>query len=320
MASLALTNSEILRGIALVAGFNRDASEWDDNTLDDARAVIRAGVRKFGHPVPFHQWRFLERQFVVSGVASYSTGTVAASDGTVTLTGGTWPTWAADGILRVNGQTYWVDARSSDTVLTVKDAALDVDASTSYEIHRWRYPLPTDFGELIDGCVYSDGTRSRMLQAADEAELRLRYAVNFQPGGPSRFAIYAGSDDDASKWYFGVWSTLDEGGFATVTYRKELADNLDDADLTADGSVVQVESVHAETMLAAIMSAAEEYFHDDPAGPHSQRYERRLAASITHDLHAKGPVMMDLPPGVNSRRAAMFANVPIYYDANGDPL
>jgi len=321
MASLELKNSEILRAIAFVEGVNRSASEWDTTALDDARAIIRAGIRKFVHPVPFHQWQFLERKFVASGYASQSTGTISATGGVVTLSGATWPAWAADGILRVNGQIYFVDQVTDTTTLSVTDAAFAADASTTYEIHRWRYVLPTNYGEILDGCVYSNGSQSRPLELADEAEIRLRYAVNFQSGDPKRFAIYKGGENDTEhRWYFAVWPTLDVGGFTTVPYRSEPVDNLDDADLTADGSVVQIDSVHAETLLAAIMSAAEEYYNDTIDGPHSLRFEKRLAASIEHDRHSKGPVMMTVPKGVDPLRAAMFANTPIYYDGDGDVI
>jgi hypothetical protein len=64
----------------------------------------------------------------------YSTGTVAISSGVVTLSGGTFPSWAARGIFRVNGLTYTVDSRDSNTQITLDDTSVAASSSTAYEI------------------------------------------------------------------------------------------------------------------------------------------------------------------------------------------
>jgi hypothetical protein len=54
-------------------------------------------------------------------MASYTTGTLSSSGATVTLSGGTWPTWAAGGTIVCDGQTRTIATRDSDTQVTVTE-------------------------------------------------------------------------------------------------------------------------------------------------------------------------------------------------------
>lgn len=60
----------------------------------------------------------------------YSTGMIAIVDGVVTLTGGTWPSWAADGYLNFNGTPLEVATRDSSTQLTLVDTTIDLALSS----------------------------------------------------------------------------------------------------------------------------------------------------------------------------------------------
>lgn len=71
------------------------------------------------------------------GLDSYSTGTITydhtggANERQVTLAGGTWPSWAkAPGRLFYNGAFYNLDARISDTILTLEGSGLGGDVSS----------------------------------------------------------------------------------------------------------------------------------------------------------------------------------------------
>lgn len=72
--------------------------------------------------------------------APYSTGTiqiVATTGGSVvTLTGGSFPTWAASGDLVVSGELYSVLSRTDATHLVLDDATINVAAGTSYELRQ----------------------------------------------------------------------------------------------------------------------------------------------------------------------------------------
>ena len=113
------------------------------------RAVYEA-IRVF--PM-LHNWVFYERRGQITTVAEYSTGTIAydhtggSSERLVTLTGGTWP--ATDLKLYkiiIGSVQYQVDEWKSSTTLTLTEDSnpgADVAASTSYQLYKSKFALPS---------------------------------------------------------------------------------------------------------------------------------------------------------------------------------
>lgn len=102
-----------------------------------------------------HPWSYLRRRTQINTVAPYGTGTIAytASTRIVTLTDGTWPTWAASGTLVIDSVLYKVESRDSSTQLTLVSDRCPVDniaSGTAYEIYRSEYLLPADFMRMED--------------------------------------------------------------------------------------------------------------------------------------------------------------------------
>lgn len=283
MANLGLDNSEVVRAVLVQAGLGRDASEMDAATEADVRSIIRSGLRRAYFPVQngfTYQWRFLETPYSLSAEAVYSTGTIEVSGGTVTLTGGTWPDDVIDHYIDVDGHILFVTERTSDTVLVVSHTQLAVAAGTEYEAPRYRYALPSDFGEFLGGLVYADENgEGRCLVGSSEPELRLRYAIGYQQDGEtSHFAIFGG------KIY--LWPTPEPDAFLQGVYMAVPDDNLP-ADLTTPGSTAQVDPIYAEVFLEAILAAAEAY-NDDRDGLHEKRFQQALQAAIAHDRTVGG--------------------------------
>ena len=118
-----------------------------------AKAAVINSYRKM---VNDYHWTYYKRRLQIATEANYSTGTVVfdltggASERLVTLTGGTFPTNAARGTIKISGAHYPVETRESGTTLTLgvngKPAA-DV-ASTTYEWYRDAYPLPVNFRRM----------------------------------------------------------------------------------------------------------------------------------------------------------------------------
>jgi hypothetical protein len=136
------------------------------DALCDAHAVLRTGLneRHARSSVRFayrdfplrHPWSYYYRQRVLQTVASYSTGTVVydnsggSNERMLTLTTGTWPTWAEYGRVVIDDVHYEVEYRVSDSIVTLAEYSnpgADV-ASTTYEIYRSSYPLPVNFGVI----------------------------------------------------------------------------------------------------------------------------------------------------------------------------
>jgi hypothetical protein len=133
-----------------------DAFDLERTPLGERRA--RASVLQAYRDLPSrHSFRYYTRRRLLQTVASYSTGTVVfdytggANELELTLTGGTWPSWAQYGRVIIGDVHYDVDKRVSSTVLTLSESSnpgADV-ASTDFTIYRSSYPLPVGFKEFV---------------------------------------------------------------------------------------------------------------------------------------------------------------------------
>jgi hypothetical protein len=119
----------------------------DAEQKDIKQAIIRA----YDELTTMRDWSYYHVHGRVILEAPYSTGTVTSSGVTVTLTGGTWPTWAATGAyLKVGEEICRVATRSSGSVV-VLDSTLKLKADVtgeSYTLYRSVYPLPSDFRNM----------------------------------------------------------------------------------------------------------------------------------------------------------------------------
>lgn len=123
----------------------------DARSARDGRRAILSGYREF---VNAHKWSYYFKQGRIPVVAPQSSSTIAydheggSHARMVTLASGTWPSWAAFGVLKVGNVLYEVAERKSDTVITLSitsNPGNDLAAGTSYTLFRDTYPLPTDF-------------------------------------------------------------------------------------------------------------------------------------------------------------------------------
>lgn len=118
------------------------------------RLAIRAIIKAHRMLPTFHQWPYYRRPLVINVVAPYSTGTIAFDftggiyERLITLSSGTFPTWAGFGVIRIDDVDYPVAQRIDGTRITLDSRrcpSADVAAGTAYSIFRDRYPLPLDF-------------------------------------------------------------------------------------------------------------------------------------------------------------------------------
>jgi hypothetical protein len=98
------------------------------------------------------QWLYYNTLCLVNTTQPYSTGTITYTESTrtVTLAGGTWPTWAAYGYIVIANATYAIASRDSATQLTLNSQTTpgdDVAAGTAYILRQDTFQLPADFQE-----------------------------------------------------------------------------------------------------------------------------------------------------------------------------
>lgn len=265
--------------IGLVLGFGASASSWSHDQYQRANSIIQRGYQLFLMPVITgisrqpHRWSFLRPTTSMLLVAAYSTGTITVVDGVVTLSGGTFPSWAASGDLCVAGVSYSVVSRDSGTGLTLDDLTLDVATGTSYSLQQTVYDLPSDFGGIDGPMTYQNGTS--VLNPAIELVSERKLATIAQQwstvGQPRYGAIRPKTPNttNGTQWEIELWPASDAA--YTVYYRFKA---LQAATLSA-GKYPMGGVPHAETILSACLSVI------DPA--RGEDFQRKLASSIALD-------------------------------------
>lgn len=121
-------------------------SSFSADQTTDILDCIRDGLRDI---YTAHAWSFFTPVTDITTTPPYTTGTIEVVDGVVTLTGGTFPSWAADGTLKASSNYYSIASRDGDSQITLDDTTVDIDASTTYELGRPEIPLAATF-EAID--------------------------------------------------------------------------------------------------------------------------------------------------------------------------
>ena len=251
------------------------------------RAALNcAGLRRAFYPMvgefPY-QWRWLERFHRISAPATYETGTVTIANGVITGVGTTFPTASADYFMSVDGHIVFISGYTSATVIATAHTELAVAAGATFVMYRYRFPLPADFTSWTGGVTYSNGSDNWMLAGASEAELRLRYAVNYNYN--NRTSHYSITGTPSGDFNITLWPVPQPDAFIQGVYIAVPEDNLP-TDLRVLGDdedpILQCAPAYAEMFIEAIMAAAEAY-NDDAIGIHEQRFQSALATCVAHD-------------------------------------
>lgn len=119
--------------------------------VEDVRAAIRDALRTVSAA---HLWPYYHSFYTLTTNEPYATGTVTYTAATraLTLSGGTWPDWAAAGVVILPSTATpafhcRVETRDSATQLTLRadDAPVDDQSGVSYTLYRYQFELD---GEL----------------------------------------------------------------------------------------------------------------------------------------------------------------------------
>jgi hypothetical protein len=139
-------------------------------TQDPEQRIVRRSIyNAYNRIFAERSWAHLYKHTRIQLNPLYNTGTVAYSQSslTVTLTGGSFPSWAANGRIRINSTTTdgsntamvcGISAFPTSTTLLL-DANLnpggDIAAGASYTLFQDVYPLPSDFRKAQKPTTYS---------------------------------------------------------------------------------------------------------------------------------------------------------------------
>ncbi len=185
------------------------------------------------------RWPELMKRTFFNTEAAYSTGTVAvtADSTTVTLTGGTFPATVASGTYRFALNTsdpwYGVATRSSGTVVLLAQAYIDdTDASTDYIVYKSHYSLATDVDRVEEIWLHRDGRAIPMISTATDQMVTDFLHYPSGPGVPTHFYPIERTSSGGKQVLLGP-ETPDDVYRVEYTYRKKvtpdtLSGNLDE--------------------------------------------------------------------------------------------
>jgi hypothetical protein len=189
------------------------------------RATRRAALDAMREYATIHRWTSL-RQFgrlAINGAYSGNgVGTVQyqGSSGTyanqITLTGDSFPSWAASGYIRIGVVVAKVDRLVSSTILTLKDPmfVVDMPAGQAFTLYQDTYTLPSDFVFTNDAMAETTwGTLSYMTYEQWGGRVRFGQGIS-----TPRFWTIAGSPDFPGRLAMLLYPSPDASGTLDYMY------------------------------------------------------------------------------------------------------
>lgn len=161
----------------------------DDDSVTKIRTAIRQALRTVSAE---HQWPYYHDYMHITTNELYDTGEISyvASTRTVTLTSGTFPTWAASGVIIIDEKHVRVETRTSGTVLIVRtdDAPVD-DYTGDYSMYQYQFTLDTDYNIYKFGKIQVDQSNWVEYVPASLFETEVRRQWLTSGGRPRWFTI-----------------------------------------------------------------------------------------------------------------------------------
>jgi hypothetical protein len=179
-ATSAYSNANLQAEVGEYLGFGRTVATWTGDyayMLEKVNSVIKSGVNQACDPPPIndgeppHVFSFLTIWGTLTTTAAYSTGTIAVTNGsaTVTLTGGTFPSGAAGMVVIIRGRPYEISTRDSGTQLTLaQNFPGDSGTGLTYSVAQWDYDLPDNFGHFAGPIHFAPNTNEPRITVTGE--------------------------------------------------------------------------------------------------------------------------------------------------------
>lgn len=161
----------------------------DQESVTKIRLAIRTALRMLSAE---HTWPAYSDYMHIETSEAYTTGTIAytASDRTVVLSGGTWPSWMSQGSLIIDTFHARVDAVASSTSLTVTsdDAPVD-DYTGTFTAYQYQYSLPAAYNIYKVGKIMVDQANYLEYVPPELFETEVRRPYLVEGGRPRQFTL-----------------------------------------------------------------------------------------------------------------------------------
>jgi len=244
-----------------------------------------------GRRIGGYKWNWMSPLDSFNTVVEYKTGTVEAvlGDVEITLTGGTWPDWVADGATLIitdalgADHSFTVSERTGADTLDLTSAWDHADEDTmSYEIHYHPdyYELPAAFGGLVGERMWIMSTIYYPPLLVRTFEQIAPYALAVQTPGIPRYAAIVPAEYVAAtgqRYQVDLWPTPDTDYAIGYQYNVNL-------DAVAAGEYPAGGPQCAQAMKACCKAQAELLQAGGAAGHYYQLALQELASAIAHDM------------------------------------
>ncbi len=249
-----------------------------------------------------HPWSFFRPIREITTTAPYSTGTITIVAGVVTLAGGTWPSWAALGVLKVDNNYYDVDTRDSNSQITLEDVSIAASAGTSYQLGRQEYDLPVGFEAIsVDSDLNYEPGQSQCYPAVKQrADRTIRGMQQGEPfyARPLYYSVRTVEFDPTvgSRKRLAFYPTPD------LAYVLKVPMILRPTMIDATNKYPVGGETLAQLITEACLAAAERDYDEQP-GRHTQRFIEMLPLAIAADMEKSSPTSLgpDMPRGERQR-------------------
>lgn len=226
-----------------------------------------------------HDWSYFWKIYRIATSGSYNTGTVeydhtgGAIERQLTLSGGTWPTWASLGHVRINDTPFVIQSRVSGTVLQLSaesNPGADLAAGTTYTLLRDTYSMPENFVAGDEIVTNEVGGVIIYVHPRDWSSSR---RVNSGPGRPQIYT-YTGDITTYGRQVIHFWPPTDTVYNIDLLYRSKpramVYDRVEDGTVSVSSSGTTVTGVGTR-FLSAHVGSVIRFANDALTAPTGQK-------------------------------------------------
>ena len=304
-STLSVGYADLRRVIGRYLGIGTTTTSWTATEVATVTDIMSSALRQFYFPPPVggmvpHEWSFLKPTLELDTIAPYDTGTIAVAlaGTTVTLTDGVWSSWAAThGSLIVDNAEYVIDSRTDDTDIELADAWTETtETAAEYTLqHNGNYDLPDDFGGIEGKMVIESSNYNPDIILVGEGKIRSMRQQTPLSSSATVTPFYAAvrpkkHATTTTGQRFEIMFYPLPGAVYTISYTQRVNPQML---VSTTLEYPYGGAVHAETIRAACLAAAEEQqngnrLNGSPVYDKKNLFAERLAASIQIDKQMNG--------------------------------